>query len=105
MDNRQQKIDAQVAQMHAEIAARIRAGDDYPINRALQNLSRWRQQFGGSLPVAYREWQELLEREDIESVIYILLGSDEESIRRRSNSPFTGILSAAERRELMRRAA
>jgi hypothetical protein len=105
MENRQKKIECQVADLHAAIAARIQGGDDYPVRRALENLGRWQRQFDGVLPAAYSEWRELLESNDIGRVVEILLGADEDSVRRRSNSPFTGILSSAERREIMRHAA
>lgn len=83
----------------------IRAGDSNPLQRALDNLQRWRIRFGGELPRAYREWEQLLLAPDIERILSILVGADDDAIRRRSNSPFTGILSTQQRLEIMRRAA
>lgn len=98
------RIERQVSAMHREIASRLRAGDLTPIARAGANLDRWRMRFGGALPAAYLEWQDLLEA-GIEQVLAVLEGDDEDAIRRRSSSPFPGVLTARERWEIMRRAA
>ena len=98
-----ERIDRQVAEMHRVIAARIRAGDVGILDRARNNLERWRRQFGGDLPQAYEEWVVLLQG-NIENVLDVLLGVDQESIRKRSSSPFTGILSPTERWEILKRA-
>lgn len=98
-------IETQVAALHAVIAAMIRGGDPRPIERALANLQRWRLRFGGDLPAAYAEWDELLRTHDTDRILAVLLGDDQDAIRRRSSSPFTGILSPRERIEIMRRAA
>jgi hypothetical protein len=97
-------IDRQVAEMHRVIAARIRAGDANIVPHAKSNLARWRTQFGGSLPAAYEEWVELLDR-DIEDILAVLEGTSQEAIRRRISSPFTGILSPTERWEILKRAS
>ena len=98
-------IERQVAALHAAIAAMIRAGDSRPIDRALQNLDRWRTRFGGVLPRGYQEWEVLLMTRDVDRVLEILLSGNEDAIRRRSNSPFTGVLGTRERTEIMRNAA
>lgn len=87
------------------IAELIRAGDLRPIDRALQNLERWRERFGGILPRGYQEWEEILAGRDVDRVLLILRADDEDAIRRRSNSPFTGVLGARQRIEIMRNAA
>jgi hypothetical protein len=103
--NSQSRIDRQVAALHAAIAARIRSGDSSPLERAGQNLQRWRERFGGVLPIAYIEWVELLGGGDTGRILDVMLSDSEDAVRRRSNSPFTGVLSTAERLEIMRRAA
>jgi hypothetical protein len=103
--NSQARIEKQVAALHAEIASRIRNGDPFPVFRARDNLRRWQVRFGGALPPAYLEWVELLDSGDQNRILAVLVGHDEDAVRRRSNSPFTGILNAAERLEIMRRAA
>ncbi len=103
--NSQTRIEKQVAALHAEIASRIRAGDPFPMTRARDNLKRWQLRFGGVLPPAYAEWVQLLDGGDKGRVLAVLVGDDEDAVRRRSNSPFTGVLNTAERLEIMRRAA
>lgn len=99
-----ERIDRQVAEMHRVIAERIRAGDAAILPHARSNLERWRKQFGGTLPDAYEEWVVLLDGA-VDKVLNVLEGSDQESIRRRSSSPFTGILSPTERWEILKRAS
>ena len=99
-----ERIDRQVADMHRVIASRIRAGDDKILPHARANLERWRRQFGGELPAAYEEWVALLDGA-VEKVLAVLEGVDQESIRKRSSSPFTGILSPTERWEILKRAS
>ena len=103
--NSQTRIEKQVAALHVAIASRIRAGDPFPIARARDNLQRWKIQFGGELPAAYIEWVDLLASGDESSILAVLLGHDEDAVRRRSNSPFTGVLNTAERLKIMRHAA
>ena len=103
--NSQTRIEKQVAALHVAIASRIRAGDPFPIARARDNLQRWQIQFGGELPAAYVEWADLLDGGDESNILAVLLGHDEDAVRRRSNSPFTGVLNTAERLKIMRHAA
>lgn len=98
------KIERQVAAMHLEIAARLRAGDAFPIERARSNLARWKALFGGSLPPAYMEWVDLIDQGP-ERVIGVLEGGDQDSIRRRASSPFTGVLTPQERWRILQDAA
>lgn len=103
--NPQTRIEKQVAALHAEIAARIVAGDSSPLERARQNLQRWCVRFGGVLPKAYVEWETLLENNDLTLILDAMLSESDDAVRRRSSSPFTGVLGHAERLDIMRRAA
>lgn len=98
------KVERQVAALHLKIAERLRAGDPFPVLRARSNLSRWRERFGGTLPLAYAEWSELMDQ-GTEQVIRVLEADDPDSIRRRASSPFTGILSPKERWRIIQDAA
>jgi len=98
------RIDRQVAEMHRVIAERIRAGNTSILSQAKSNLARWRAQYGGELPSAYEEWVKLLEG-DIDEVMHALESDDENAVRQRSSSPFTGVLSNAERWEILKRAS
>lgn len=99
-----QRIDRQVAALHLVIAQRIRNGDPLPVDRARSNLRRWRTQFGGGLPPAYAQWLTILES-GTDAVLAVLEGRDQHAVRARSSSPFTGVLSPAERWEVMRHAS
>jgi hypothetical protein len=98
------RIERQSVAMHRVIAARIRGGDEQPLGRARANLQRWKQQFGGVLPAAYVEWQVMLDG-DVDNVLHALESDDQDSVRRRSSSPFTGILTPQERWSILRDAA
>ena len=102
--NDHQRIDRQVAAMHRVIAERLRSGDLSPLERARSNLKRWEGQFGGTLPAAYLEWLPFLDS-GLDCVLRVLEGSDQNAIRIRSSSPFTGVLSPRERWEILRHAA
>lgn len=97
-------IERQIAAMHRVIAERIRAGDPAPIRIAQENLARWETRFGGELPPAYEEWRELLAL-GVPAVLAVMEGDDEDDIRRRSSSPFAGVLTPSERWEILERAA
>lgn len=99
-----QRIERQSAALHRVIAARIRNGDEQPLARARANLARWRQQFGGELPLAYVEWEHLLAG-DVGTILRVLEDDDQDAVRRRSSSPFAGVLSPRERWEILRHAA
>jgi hypothetical protein len=62
---------------------------------ARSNLVKWRTQSPET--AAQREWADLIERADTEAVLTALLRVDDEGIRLRSSSPFTGVLDEYER--------
>src|SRR5688500_3186360 len=95
------RIERQSAAMHRVIAARIRGGDELPLARARENPERWKQQFGGVLPTAYFDWQVVLSR-DLAGVLHVLESDDQDSVRRRSSSSFTEILTPQERWSILR---
>ena len=97
------RIDRQVAALHRVIAERLRLGDLSPLERARSNLERWEQQFGGELPASYVEWLAILDS-GLDGVLRVLEGEDQDAVRIRSSSPFTGVLSPRERWEILRRA-
>lgn len=99
-----ERIDRQVAAMHRVIAERLRSGDLSALERARSNLERWERQFGGVLPAAYLEWVAILDS-GLDSVLRVLEGGDQDAVRIRSSSPFTGVLSPRERWEILTHAA
>lgn len=80
---------------HREIARKIDA-DPSLLDIPLRNLDNWRALRGEDHP-ACAEWRSLL-AQPWESIRTLLVSDTEESARLRQSSPFTGILSAWERR-------
>jgi len=98
------RIESQIATMHRVIAARLRSGDWSPLAHAKANLDRWRGQFDGALPLAYAEWLQVLDQGGIR-LLEVLESDDEDAVRRRSSSPFAGVLTPQERWRILRHAA
>jgi hypothetical protein len=71
------------------------------IQHARDNLARWseRNKDAPGLLRCYREWQDILER-PLAEVVGILTAENDLSRRLRQNSPFTGILSVEDVREI-----
>ena len=69
----------------------------------LQNLKRWKAARNGELAPSLLEWETILSSEPRHKIMAILVGTDENSMRLRSSSPFTGILTHEERREILTR--
>lgn len=87
-------------EMASRVAARL-AKDPALVEHARQNLARWsaRNHDAPGLLRCYREWEEILRR-PVPEIIEILTGQGDENRRLRSNSPFTGILSVQEVRDI-----
>jgi hypothetical protein len=68
------------------------------------NLARWSRQnaSSGSLLRCYAEWQEILSR-PVEEICDLLCSTSEDAQRLRQNSPFVGVLSQEEVREIRSR--
>ena len=67
---------------------------------ATQNLVRWKR-IQNPWPHALREWEEIIDRHSMEEVLAILTEDTEEGHRLRQSDPFCGILSEAERLDLL----
>ncbi|HEY1684109.1 MAG TPA: hypothetical protein VGG19_05060 [Tepidisphaeraceae bacterium] len=83
-----------------EIAKRVATGlPSHPewIELAKTNLSRWkkRNHDSASLVACYEEWEHILQQ-PMSEIISILLTQTEQGTRLRQNSPFAGVLSAAD---------
>lgn len=89
--------------MHRHIADRIEAGEEFPLQRAAQNLERWRQRNGGLVP-AQEEWIGILQWPRERLLAMLRAADDEEATRLRSNSPFAGVIDERLRLELLREA-
>ena len=95
--------DAISLEIAARVAARLRAEPDL-VAFARNNLIRWKKRNADtpSLLRCYEEWESILEK-PIAEVVQRLCAQTEQGQRLRQNSPFVGILSQAEVRELKRK--
>ena len=99
VDNKYLPSDWRSLELHRLIAAKLEA-DPALIERARSNISRWKYQ--RRVTPAYLEWEGIL-ASGIERILHILTCEDQESARLRSSTPFTGILSETERKEIYAR--
>ncbi len=94
--------DAISRELARRVAARLRAAPAL-LDTARANLARWSRQNADapSLLRCYAEWQNILTR-PLDDVCDLLCADTEAAQRLRQNSPFAGILSAAEVWEVKR---
>lgn len=91
------RLDARSLVLHALIAHKL-ARDPRLLDRARRNLDRWRAARGVE-PAALAEWRAILKRPWRE-VAALLVDPGEDATRLRQSSPFTGVLTATERRRI-----
>lgn len=94
-------VDARSLELAQAIAVKVAAQPAY-LERAKATLERWKGR-RASWPNALREWEDLLAWSSLEQVLARLVEDSEEGRRRRQSSPFTGVLSESERREIFAR--
>ena len=85
--------------LHRAIAEKMLRDEERILRIARSNLDRWlkKESFAGSTGIPLREWQQILENSTSAQIRRILTADTDESQRLRSSSPFTGILTKAER--------
>lgn len=89
---------------HREIAARLMASPAEVIGLARENLNRWIQVHAGTGTVyALKEWQTLLDTKTVPELVAIMTEDSDEGQRLRQSTPFAGVLSDHERKEIMTR--
>jgi hypothetical protein len=95
--------DAISLEIATRVAARLRAEPEL-VAIARNNLIRWKKQNADtpSLLRCYDEWESILEK-PISEVVRRLCAQTGQGQRLRQNSPFVGILSQVEVRELKRK--
>ena len=101
IENKYLPSDWRSLEMHRLIATKLEA-DPSLVERALANISRWTKLRG--VRPAYSEWEQILSS-GLDRVLHVLTSEDQASARLRSSTPFTGILSDAERVRLFNRFA
>ena len=92
-------IDRRSLALHQAIAAKIEARPEL-LDVARANLSRW---ISGSPRGALAEWQRLLDEMPLGQLLALLREDSETSARLRQSSPFAGLLTPEERREILQR--
>jgi len=80
------------------VAPKIRENPDL-LEMVRGTLQRWVARSDTS-PAALAEWQQILDGSTPQEVLSTLLEDSEDGRRRRQSSPFTGILTAAERKAI-----
>lgn len=101
----QQEIDELVLEYHRLVAARLVANPQAVIERARGNLKRWLANYerGSGDSRCLEEWEDLIETRSVDDLIAIITQESDEGQRLRSSTPFVGILSEQERKELRER--
>ena len=101
-----QFLDKLALAYHEEIATRLLLTPETIMERARSNLRRWLADHepGSGEARCFEEWQHLLATRTLSELIAIMTEDSDEEQRLRQSTPFTGILSAQERKELIARA-
>lgn len=99
-----QFLDELALAYHKAIALRLLASPEEIIELARENLNRWIQVHEGTGTVyALKEWQTLIETKTIPELVAIITEDSDEGQRLRQSTPFAGVLSDQERKEIMNR--
>jgi hypothetical protein len=91
-------LEARSLALHCRIALKITA-DRSLLETARRNLQRWSSGVKTNRPRYLREWQRLLAA-PWPQVAALITEQSERAARLRQSSPFAGVLTAAERREV-----
>ncbi|HEX4946229.1 MAG TPA: hypothetical protein VFZ34_06185 [Blastocatellia bacterium] len=102
----QQFIDFVNLAYHQAVAARLLADPDAVLTRARNNLQRWAKAHQGTgSAAALAEWQTILDTSTIPELVAIITEDSDEGQRLRQSTPFTGLFTEDERKELWNRCA
>ncbi len=88
------RLDERSLALHQLVARKVLA-DPALLNKARANMRRWRDN-NGAPSSALAEWEQILNN-PVDQVARFLVERSEKAIRLRQSSPFTGILTEAER--------
>lgn len=94
----QQRSDERSKALHREIAKKLRS-DPRLWSVPRNNIQRWKMKRKNAAP-PYAEWESILDQYSREQILNLLESDSEESVRLRSSSPFTGILTDEERKRI-----
>jgi hypothetical protein len=93
-----QRLDARSLALHQPIASKLLANPSL-IEQARSTLARWRAQVALPVPSYFDEWQRMLEGSP-EAIAEFLVSPTQSAARLRQSSPFTNILTSAERAKI-----
>lgn len=91
-------LDARSLAMHCLAAAKIER-DPRLLKRVKQILEDWLARYKGDVPLALEEWKDILKRSWPE-ISSLITDPGERATRMRQSSPFSSILSPAERNRI-----
>ena len=88
---------------HRVVADRLRQAPVPILQRALANLAQWttRGELSAGALLSLAEWQHILEDYSVEKIILLITANSDEGQRLRQSTPFAGILTPAERKDLL----
>ena len=101
----QQYIDYLSLMYHREVAERLRREPERILNIARDNLRRWLASYerGSSEARCFEEWEHLLDTLSVSELIAIITEDSDKGQRLRSSTPFPGVLTNDERKEIAER--
>lgn len=94
-------IDARSLALDARIAEKLEAVPSL-LDHVRATLRRWIAQREPDVPVALREWDDILNRTSTDAIVALLRRDDPHIRRLRQSSPFCGILTPAERLAILK---
>ena len=88
---------------HRAVAEALRREPEAVVKRARQNIARWIENnvYDGGEKGALFEWDKILDESSIEELIAVITEDSDEGQRLRQSTPFTGVLPAEQRREIL----
>jgi len=90
------RIDERSLALHGVIAEKLLQNPDL-LQKGKENIKRWRAQ--GVEVSAFKEWEDIIDK-GIEYTVAALKSNNEKYIRLRQSTPFTGILTTEERKNI-----
>jgi hypothetical protein len=102
MAARHRKLEERSLALHRQIAQRIRRNPDL-LTKVSERLSKdiSSGQFSASVTDAMQEWLDLLKSSSVDQVLELLVDERENASRLRQSTPFAGILTQKERRQIL----
>jgi len=90
------RIDERSLALHKVIAEKLLQNPDL-LQKGKENIKRWRSQ--GVESSAFKEWEDIIDK-GIKDTVAALKSNNEKYIRLRQSTPFTGMLTTEERKNI-----